>query len=150
MAPHSSALAQKIPWMEEPAGYSSQGHKQSHMTEQLTLQPVPRVQQLCQNNGHSVLSQAKILQVGPGFFKTFLLAGQALSTLGSVGRNQQGRTIQVEPFFQVITLKSFENDYPILICILHKAIIALYLSLMISVLKPLLSSIPSENVLFSW
>ena len=58
MVTHSSILTQKIPWMEEPVGYSSQGHKESDMTEQITLQPVPRVQQLCQNNGHYVLSQA--------------------------------------------------------------------------------------------
>ena len=36
MATHSSTLAWKIPWMEEPgAGYSPWGHKQSDVTEQL-------------------------------------------------------------------------------------------------------------------
>ena len=35
MATHSSILAWKIPWMEEPGGYSPQGHKESDMTEQL-------------------------------------------------------------------------------------------------------------------
>jgi len=33
MATHSSILAWKIPWMEEPG----RGHKESDMTEQLTL-----------------------------------------------------------------------------------------------------------------
>ena len=35
MAPHSSALAWKIPWMEEPGGYSPWGYKESDTTEQL-------------------------------------------------------------------------------------------------------------------
>ena len=35
MATHSSTLAWKIPWMEEPVGYSSWGLKESDMTEQL-------------------------------------------------------------------------------------------------------------------
>ena len=34
MATHSSNLAQKIPWMEEPGGLQSMGHKESDMTEQ--------------------------------------------------------------------------------------------------------------------
>ena len=33
MAIHSSTLAWKIPWMEEPEGYSPLGHKESDMTE---------------------------------------------------------------------------------------------------------------------
>ena len=35
MATHSSILAWKIPWMEEPVSYSSWGHKESDMTEWL-------------------------------------------------------------------------------------------------------------------
>ena len=35
MAIHSSTLAWKIPWMEEPEGYSPWGHKGSDMTERL-------------------------------------------------------------------------------------------------------------------
>ena len=34
---HSSILAWKIPWTEEPGRYSPWGHKESDMTEQLTL-----------------------------------------------------------------------------------------------------------------
>ena len=34
MATHSSILAWRIPWTEELAGYSPQGHKESDMTEQ--------------------------------------------------------------------------------------------------------------------
>ena len=47
MATHSSTLAQKIPWTEEPgAGYCPWGHKESDTTEQLsdftnTLQGFP-------------------------------------------------------------------------------------------------------------
>ena len=33
MAPHSSTLAWKIPWMEKPVGYSLWGHKESDTTE---------------------------------------------------------------------------------------------------------------------
>ena len=35
MAPHSSTLAWKIPWMEEPGGLLSMGGKKSGMTERL-------------------------------------------------------------------------------------------------------------------
>ena len=35
MATHSSILAWKIPWMEEPVGYSPWGPKESDTTEQL-------------------------------------------------------------------------------------------------------------------
>ena len=33
MATHSSGLARKIPWMEEPGRLQSMGHKESNMTE---------------------------------------------------------------------------------------------------------------------
>ena len=36
VATHSNILAWRIPWTEEPGGYSSQGHKESDTTEQLT------------------------------------------------------------------------------------------------------------------
>ena len=35
MAPHSSTLAWKIPWMEELVGYSPWGRKESDTTERL-------------------------------------------------------------------------------------------------------------------
>ena len=37
MATHSSILAWRIPWTEEPGGYSPWGCKESDTTEQLTL-----------------------------------------------------------------------------------------------------------------
>ena len=37
MATHSSILAQRIPWTEEPGGLQSMGHKESDRTEKLTL-----------------------------------------------------------------------------------------------------------------
>ena len=37
MAIHSSTLAWKIPWMEEPDSYSPWGHKESDSTERLHL-----------------------------------------------------------------------------------------------------------------
>ena len=33
MATHTSILAWRIPWIEEPGGYSPWGHKASDMTE---------------------------------------------------------------------------------------------------------------------
>ena len=35
MAPHSSTLAWKIPWMEEPGRLQSMGHEKSDTTERL-------------------------------------------------------------------------------------------------------------------
>ena len=35
MAPHSSTLAWKIPWMEEPGRLQSRGHKELDTTERL-------------------------------------------------------------------------------------------------------------------
>ena len=43
VAPHSSTLAWKIPWMEEPDGLQSMGHKESDMTAQLS----PRINKGC-------------------------------------------------------------------------------------------------------
>ena len=37
MATHSSILAWKIPWTEEPGRLQSMGHKESDTTERLTL-----------------------------------------------------------------------------------------------------------------
>ena len=37
MATHSSILAWRIPWEEEPGTLQSMGHKELDMTEQLTL-----------------------------------------------------------------------------------------------------------------
>ena len=37
MATHSSILAWRIPWTEEPAGYSPWGQKELDTTEQLSL-----------------------------------------------------------------------------------------------------------------
>ena len=37
MAPHSSTLAWRIPWMENPGGLQSMGCKELDTTEQLTV-----------------------------------------------------------------------------------------------------------------
>ena len=37
MAIHSTILAWRIPWTEEPGGLQSMGHKELDMTEQLTV-----------------------------------------------------------------------------------------------------------------
>ena len=49
MATHSSFLAWKIPWTEEPAGlYSPRGRKESDTTEQLTHAHVLRMSRFTQ------------------------------------------------------------------------------------------------------
>ena len=40
MAPHSSTLAWRIPWTEEPGGLQSMGRKERDMTERLPFQGV--------------------------------------------------------------------------------------------------------------
>ena len=42
MAPHSSTLAWKISWMEEPGGCSPWGCKESDTTEQLHFHPLEK------------------------------------------------------------------------------------------------------------
>ena len=42
MATHSSTLAWKIPWTEEPGSYSPWGHKELDTTERLHLNPSMR------------------------------------------------------------------------------------------------------------
>ena len=37
MATHSNILTWRIPWTEQPTGYSPWGHKESDMTEQLSM-----------------------------------------------------------------------------------------------------------------
>ena len=41
MATHSSILAWRIPWTEEPGGLQSMGLQESDMTERLTLTDIP-------------------------------------------------------------------------------------------------------------
>ena len=40
VATHSSSFAWKIPWTEEPSGLQSKGHKDSDMTEQLSMDAI--------------------------------------------------------------------------------------------------------------
>ena len=42
MAAHSSILAWRIPWTEEPGGYNPWGHKESGVTKQLIQQQQQR------------------------------------------------------------------------------------------------------------
>ena len=48
MATHSSILAWRIPWTEETDGLQSMGHKESDMTERLTLNMVFTKSNSCQ------------------------------------------------------------------------------------------------------
>ena len=43
MATHSSVLAWRIPWTEEPGGYSPRGRKESDTTERLSAHTHPTV-----------------------------------------------------------------------------------------------------------
>ena len=47
MATHSSILAWRNPWMEEPVGYSPRGRKESETTEQLHFCPLYNASMLC-------------------------------------------------------------------------------------------------------
>ena len=53
MATHSSAFAQKIPWTEEPVGYSAWGRKESDATERLHFQDNREVKEAKQGGGRS-------------------------------------------------------------------------------------------------
>ena len=68
MAIHSSILAWKIPWKEEPGGYSPWGRKESDLTEQLTLSlslPIPKDPPLNFSlNRISLLSQRSLNHAG--------------------------------------------------------------------------------------
>ena len=48
MATHSSILVCRIPWTEEPGGYSPCGHKESDTTEQLTLLQLCKIDNQCE------------------------------------------------------------------------------------------------------
>ena len=47
MATHSSILAWRIPWTEEPGGQQSMGRKESDMTEQLTQGQFSVLSRMC-------------------------------------------------------------------------------------------------------
>ena len=47
MATHSSILAWRIPWTEEPGGLSPRGLKKSDTTEQLTFLNIATEQTVC-------------------------------------------------------------------------------------------------------
>ena len=49
MATHSSILVWRIPWIEEPGGLQSTGHKKSDNTEQLNWTENNTVKQLYSN-----------------------------------------------------------------------------------------------------
>ena len=54
MANHCSILAWRIPWTEEPGGYSLQSRKESDMTEQLTLSLSHFIYNRERGKGHSM------------------------------------------------------------------------------------------------
>ena len=48
-ATHSSILAWKISWTEEPRGYNPGGHKESDTTEQLSTTTTTREYNICKH-----------------------------------------------------------------------------------------------------
>ena len=63
-ATNSSILACKIPWTEEPSGYSSWGHKELDPTEQLSSHAHPS-SQLVANSHLSMKLFNSFLREGP-------------------------------------------------------------------------------------
>ena len=61
MATHSSTLAWRIPWTEEPGGYSPWDHKESDMTEQLTH----NIRFMCVLVAQSCLTLSDTMDWGP-------------------------------------------------------------------------------------
>ena len=53
MAAHSSSFVRKIPWTEEPVGYSAWGRKESDATERLHFQDNREVKEAKQGRGRS-------------------------------------------------------------------------------------------------
>ena len=61
MATHSSTLAWRIPWTEDPMGYSPWDYKEADMTEWLTLNLYEDFQQHFFPNPHIVQGSAVVL-----------------------------------------------------------------------------------------
>ena len=55
MATHSSTPAWRIPWTEEPVGYSSWGHKEADMTERLNNNKITNLRKCLKLNQESLL-----------------------------------------------------------------------------------------------
>ena len=53
IATHSSILVWKIPWKRSLAGYSPWGHKESDMTERLSMYYIFNSRDFTSGNGHS-------------------------------------------------------------------------------------------------
>ena len=68
MATHPSILAWRIPWTEEPAGYSPCGHKELDMTERLILS-LECLKHFPQNNSN------KVVQTGKPFIILLIFSG---------------------------------------------------------------------------
>ena len=89
MAIHSSILAWRIPWTEEPGGYSPQSHKGSDTTEQLTL---PLSLSFLSKEPYSTLD------VGPGFKPRQNIKG-INSSMAQPSTDWRGDTLPTEVMF---------------------------------------------------
>ena len=65
MATHSSTLAWRIPWTEEPGGLQSTGHKESDTTERLHLSGPSSNE--CNSD---ILWKVQMVQVSPDYIMT--------------------------------------------------------------------------------
>ena len=71
MATHSSILAWRIPWTEEPGGYSPQGCKRSDTTEYLSTYTHASLKEKFQNM-ELLLLQLKLSNDFPNVVKQFI------------------------------------------------------------------------------
>ena len=72
MATHSSILAWKIPWMEEPGRLQSMGHKESDRTEQLHFHFGEVKYSVYLKHCHTSSSAEKSLKLHDGFQESIL------------------------------------------------------------------------------
>ena len=79
MAPHSSTLAWKIPWMEKPGRLQSMGSLESDMTEQLHFHFSLFLLQCMQ-----VKSESEVAQSCPTLVTPWTAAYQAPPSMGSL------------------------------------------------------------------
>ena len=113
MATHSSILAWKSPWTEEPGGYSPWGHKESDTTEQLST-------------AHNTNTKKKTLMAGGESMKMQCISSLRNKVQGQVlifsewnpypasncrqSRSQRGNRYFTTEYFQSLKLQDTEGS----------------------------------------
>ena len=108
MAPHSSTLAWKIPWMEEPGRLQSMDHKESDTTERLHLHLM-----VIWNSLH-ILRRYMLKYLGLKFINYSRMYSSVQKYLSSerhkaVVANWQKSTLRGY-WFKILKTKTSEND----------------------------------------